>query len=58
VLGGYFHLRAALAAPGQAQERLAHFYITRLLPEHSGLLVQARAGCDGLFALSPDDLAA
>ncbi|MGB1207592.1 MAG: acyl-CoA dehydrogenase, partial [Paracoccaceae bacterium] len=58
VLGGYFHLRAAMAARGHAQERLARFYIQRLLPEHAGLLVQARAGDDGLYAITADDLAA
>ncbi|ETX15968.1 acyl-CoA dehydrogenase [Roseivivax halodurans JCM 10272] len=58
VLGGYYHLRAAIAEPGGARERLARFYITRMLPEHVGLLAHARAGAKDLYALTPDDLAA
>jgi acyl-CoA dehydrogenase len=58
VLGGYYHLRAALAAPDSATERLARFYITRLLPEHIGLFANAKAGPETVMALSPDDLAA
>jgi hypothetical protein len=58
VLGGYFHLRAALAEGGTGpRSKLARFYILRLLPEHEGLLVHATAGADDLFALTPDDLA-
>ena len=37
---------------------MATFYIQRLLPEHAGLLAHARAGADGLYALSPEDLSA
>jgi len=59
VLGGYYHLRAARASgPDSARARLARFYILRLLPEHAGLLVHARAGAADLYALSADDLAA
>ena len=58
VLGGCFHLKAALAAGEGARTHLAAFYIGRILPEHAGLLEQARAGADGLYALSLDDLAA
>ena len=58
VLGGHFHLKAALAAPGSSRQSLAAFYITRLLPEHDSLLKQVREGKDGLFDLSLDDLAA
>ncbi|MDA7424970.1 acyl-CoA dehydrogenase [Thalassococcus lentus] len=58
VLGGYYHLRAALAEPDSATERLARFYITRILPEHMGLFAHAKAGSETLMALSPDDLAA
>ncbi|SFE83497.1 acyl-CoA dehydrogenase [Roseivivax sediminis] len=58
VLGGYYHLRAAVAESGGARERLARFYIMRLLPEHAGLLAHARAGAEDLYALTPDDLAA
>ncbi|MBS0124758.1 acyl-CoA dehydrogenase [Thetidibacter halocola] len=58
VLGAHFHLRAAVARPDSAASRLAAFYITRLLPEHVGLLAHARAGSDGLMEITPDDLAA
>ncbi len=58
VLGAHFHLVAALRDRGGPRERLAAFYITRLLPEHTGLLAEAQAGSEGLFALSADDLAA
>ncbi len=58
VLGGYYHLRAAMADTGGARARLARFYISRLLPEHRGLFAHARAGSGDLFALSPEDLAA
>lgn len=55
VLGGHYHLVAAAADPGGPRERLARFYITRMLPEHAGLLVHAQAGAEGLFDLSSDD---
>jgi hypothetical protein len=58
VLGGFYHLRAAMAQPDGAQARLARFYIERLLPEHGALLTQSRVGADGLAAITPDDLAA
>ncbi|MGR3495473.1 acyl-CoA dehydrogenase [Citreimonas sp.] len=58
VLGGYFHLKAAMARPDGPEARLAAFYITRLLPEHTGLCAQARAKSDTVMALSPEDLAA
>ncbi|GFE52223.1 acyl-CoA dehydrogenase [Roseobacter cerasinus] len=58
VLGGYMHLRAALADLGGPREALARFYIKRLMPEHVGLLAHAQAGADDLYGLSPDDLAA
>ncbi len=57
VLGGYFHLRAAIAEPGTATERLARFYITRLLPEHIGLLSHALEDNAALMAITPEDLA-
>jgi len=57
VLGGHYHLRAAMADADGVHAKLARFYILRLLPEHTGLLVHARAGADDLFALGPDDLA-
>ena len=56
VLGGHFHLKAALAdRPNRAA--LAEFYIRRLLPDHVSLLVQARAGAAGLYALTAEQLA-
>jgi acyl-CoA dehydrogenase len=57
VLGGHFHLKAALAEGGTRQ-KLAQLYIARLLPEHMGLLQQAKQGADDLYALSTDDLVA
>ena len=56
VLGGHLHLRAAMA--DAARLPLARVAIRRLMPEYIGLLAQAREGADGLFAVSPDDLAA
>ncbi|MCH2094826.1 MAG: acyl-CoA dehydrogenase [Rhodobacteraceae bacterium] len=58
VLGGYFHLRAAMQDKDGARARLARFYISRLLPEHGSLLAQAQAGASDLFALTVDDLSA
>jgi hypothetical protein len=57
VLGGHFHLAAAMAEPGGAREKLARFYITRMLPEHQGLLAAASVGAEGTFALSLDEMA-
>jgi alkylation response protein AidB-like acyl-CoA dehydrogenase len=58
VLGAHYHLRSAVAEGGDGPRRaLAAFYIERLLPEHAALLEQARAGADGLYALSVEDLA-
>ncbi|MFC6687391.1 acyl-CoA dehydrogenase [Jhaorihella thermophila] len=58
VLGGFAHLGAALADPGGPREKLARFYIHRMLPEHASLLEQARAGAGDLYALTNDELAA
>ena len=58
VLGGHCHLRAAMADPDGSHGKLARFYITRLLPEHVGLLAHVRAADGDLMAISPDDLAA
>ncbi|MFZ7093326.1 acyl-CoA dehydrogenase [Primorskyibacter sp. 2E233] len=57
VLGGHYHLRAAMARPDGPHARIARFYITRLLPEHAGLFSHAKAGDSELMAISPDDLA-
>ncbi|UOA13823.1 MULTISPECIES: acyl-CoA dehydrogenase [Sulfitobacter] len=60
VLGGHLHLQAAMAekaASGSgAREKLARFYIQRLLPEHQGLLAHAQAGAEDLYALEVEDL--
>ena len=58
VLGAHYHLRAALAAPDSADARLAGFYIQRLLPEHAGLLAEARAEVSALANLKTEDLVA
>jgi hypothetical protein len=59
VLGGYYHLRAAVAEPSSGTRMaLARFYILRLLPEHTGLLIHARAGAEDLYSLSADGFAA
>ena len=58
VLGGHFHLKAALAGKGGNRTALARFYLTRLLPEHTALLAQVREGTNGLYDLSPEELAA
>ncbi|MEM9785779.1 MAG: acyl-CoA dehydrogenase C-terminal domain-containing protein, partial [Pseudomonadota bacterium] len=57
VLGGHVHLAAAMAGD-EARQKLATFYIKRLLPEHVGLLAHAREGADDLMAITADDLAA
>ncbi len=58
VLGGYFHLSAAMADRGGPREKLARFYINRLLPEHASLLEQVRIGQDDLYAMDLDELSA
>lgn len=59
VLGGYAHLKAAIAEGEEGpRTRLARLYINRLLPEHAGLLAEAKAGASDLYALSPDELMA
>jgi hypothetical protein len=59
VLGGYFHLKAAIAEGGEgARSKLAAFYIKRLLPEHAGYLVHAVQGAEGIYALSAEELGA
>jgi len=58
VLGGHYHLRAAMADPTGPRARLARVFIDRLLPEHDALITRARAGAGALYALSAEDLAA
>ena len=58
VLGAYYHLRAAIAEGGTGtRTRLARFYITRMLPEHVGLLAHAVRGAEDLYAITAEDLA-
>ncbi len=57
VLGGHYHLTAALADPAGPRAKLARYYINALLPEHAGLLARAQAGAHDLFALGIDELA-
>ncbi|KQI68254.1 acyl-CoA dehydrogenase [Loktanella sp. 3ANDIMAR09] len=56
VLGAHAHLRAAMQND-PARQRLARFYITRLLPEVTGLLAHVRTGATDLMAVTPEDLA-
>jgi acyl-CoA dehydrogenase len=56
VLGGHFHLAAAMADP--ARLPLARVAIKRQLPEITGLLAQVKPGAADLFALTAADLAA
>jgi len=58
VLGGHYHLRAAMADRDGPRARLARVFIDRILPEHETLVLRARAGAGALYALSPEDLAA
>ncbi len=59
VLGGHFHLQSAFAEGGDGKRTaLARFFIERLLPEHEAACAHARAGAEGLYALSVEDLAA
>ncbi len=57
VLGGHYHLAAAMADQGGPRERLARFYIKRMLPEHAGLLQHAQEGVEGVMALTLEELA-
>ncbi len=56
VLGGHYHLTAALADAGR--EPLARFAIRRLMPEYTGLLAQVREGAAGVYAVEPEALLA
>ncbi|MEQ6201744.1 acyl-CoA dehydrogenase [Sulfitobacter sp. HNIBRBA2951] len=57
VLGAHLHLMAALADRGGAREKLARFYIQRMLPEHTAMLAHAQAGAEDLYALTAEELA-
>jgi hypothetical protein len=56
VLGGHYHLKAAMADPARVD--LARFAIRRLMPEHTALLAQVREGAAGVYALTPEALQA
>ena len=56
VLGGHFHLRAAMAAPARAD--LARVYIRRLMPDYAAALAQVQEGAAGLYTLTPEILQA
>ncbi|WP_456391054.1 acyl-CoA dehydrogenase [Profundibacter sp.] len=59
VLGAHYHLKSAMAEGGKGpRSELARFFVTRLLPEHAALLIHAKAGAEGLYAISVDDLSA
>lgn len=54
VIGAALHLRAAKADP--SRQPLAAFYIQRLLPDCTGLLIQSGLGASGLYDLGVDAL--
>ncbi|KAJ56123.1 acyl-CoA dehydrogenase [Actibacterium mucosum KCTC 23349] len=59
VLGGHYHLAAAMAEGGDGpRTSLASFFIRRLLPENTALFQHAGEGADDLYALNADELAA
>lgn len=59
VLGAHYHLKAAMNdEENSSRAKLARFYITRMLPEHVGLLAHAVRGAEDLYAISVDDLSA
>lgn len=51
VLGGHFHLRAAMAG-GASHKALARVFMARVLPRYAGDLAEALAGVDDLTAIS------
>ena len=57
VLGADAHLRAALSGDA-AREKLARFYINRLLPEYAASLAHVREGAAELMEIRPEDLVA
>ncbi len=57
VLGGVFHLRAALSGDA-TRINLARFYMSMLLPDHTSLCTQAKTGAEILYTLEVDDFAA
>ena len=57
VLGGFYHLKAAQADQGGPREKLARFYMSRMLPEYTAHLAAATSGAAGVYALSIEELA-
>ena len=57
VLGGHYHLAAAMVDRGGPREKLARFYINRLLPQHASYLAHAQAGAEDAYALTFEELA-
>ncbi len=59
VLGGYYHLRAAVAdGRNSPRGHLAAVYIRRLMPQFAASLAAAKEGAEDLYALSIEDLGA
>lgn len=59
VLGGHYHLKAAMADGGAGtRTKVARFYVNRLLPQFSGLLEHATAGAADLYDITTDELCA
>ena len=57
VLGGHYHLKAAMAEGGNGtRTKIARFYINRLLPQYAGQLEHARAGASDLYDITNDEL--
>ncbi|MGR3200138.1 MAG: acyl-CoA dehydrogenase, partial [Paracoccus sp. (in: a-proteobacteria)] len=56
VLGGHYHLRAALAG-GKAHQALARTFMARVLPRYAGDLAEVQAGVADLLALDDAALA-
>ncbi|MGZ3215505.1 acyl-CoA dehydrogenase [Paracoccus sp. T5] len=56
VLGGHYHLRAALAG-GEPHRAMARVFMARVLPRFAGDLAEAQAGLDDLAAISDEALA-
>jgi alkylation response protein AidB-like acyl-CoA dehydrogenase len=57
VLGGHVHLTAAAAGPATGPHaRLAAFYVARILPGLGGLLAEATADPEVVFAVTAEDL--
>ena len=59
VLGGHFHLKAALAEENEGpRTRLARFFIRQVMPAHDAFLAAAREGAAPLYAFAPEDFSA